>query len=131
MVVNIFTEGICSMYTKGQQTSQNKNKKPSMKNKSKITQEEKEYLNWLQCQDYSCFVCGTFSRIEWHHVKLKSTDKKRHNRLIPLCFNHHHGRELSPHGNAKRWRQKYNMFEQNEKASYIFNDFLKERLLND
>ena len=32
--------------------------KPSMKNKKKITQDDKDYLEWLQNQNYVCFVCG-------------------------------------------------------------------------
>lgn len=109
------------MYTKQDQLF--KNKKP------KITNEEKQYLSWLDENRgaYPCFVCGTRKGIEFHHVKNRSTDKKDHTKLIPLCYFHHRvSRELSPHGNARAWRQTYSIFEQEKRAKEIYEDFLNE-----
>lgn len=108
------------MYTKQQQLK--KIKEP------KISQHEKDYLNWLQNQNSTCFVCGTNRLIEWHHVKNKSTDKKRHTVLIPLCIEHHKGNKLSPHGTPKLWRDTYDMQWQEEYAKNIYQEFLDEQI---
>ena len=67
-------------------------------------------MTWLQGRENSvCFVCGKRNfndDLEWHHVKKSSSDEKNHFRLIPLCGSkHHRNGDLSPHGNAKRWRE--------------------------
>lgn len=107
------------MLTKKQQLY--KNKEP------KISTIEKEYLNWLQEQNHNCFVCGISNNIEMHHVKLKSTDKKNHKRLIPLCINHHKGSTLSPHGNPSLFRSVYSIDRQNKDADELYNTFLERR----
>ena len=91
------------------------------KNKKKTTDEDKEYLEWLQHQNYKCFVCGKQNGIEFHHIKEYSTDKKNHKRLIPLCgVEHHRLGELSPHGNPKRWRETFSIELQNNFADEIY-----------
>ena len=111
------------MYSKEQQLKKVKekkvstfgNKKSCLKKKSKkslLTKEEQDYLIWLQSRENSvCFVCGKRNfndDLEWHHVKQSSSDKKNHFRLIPLCGHlHHRNGDLSPHGNAKRWRETF------------------------
>jgi len=109
------------MYTKQQQTKKNKEKKigtfekkkytlKKRSPKNKISIKEQEYLNHLNSirDTVPCFVCGqnrANDPIEWHHVKNRSSDKKNHFRLIPLCGNRHHRNgNISPHGNAKKWR---------------------------
>jgi len=123
------------MFTKDQQTKKDKKvkvstfgkKKSCLKKRSaknKISKEEKEYLDWLQNQSFSCFVCGKQNGIEWHHVKKFSSDKKNHFRLIPLCGGEHHRLgKLSPHGNAKLWRETYSYEEQMEFAYDIYMKF--------
>ena len=107
------------MLTKKQQLY--KNKEP------KISSIEKEYLNWLQEQRLPCILCNTFNNIEMHHVKLKSTDKKNHKRLIPLCIEHHKGKVLSPHGTSRKWRNHVSMESQNKVADELYNTFLESR----
>lgn len=114
--------GEFQMLTKQQQLF--KNKKP------KITNEDREYLNWLNENRgaYPCFVCGTRNGIEYHHVKNKSTDKKNHRKLIPLCYFHHRvSSELSPHGSPKNWRMKYSIIEQEKIADKLYEDFKNEK----
>jgi len=105
------------------------------KNKKKITTEDKKYLEWLQAQSYKCFVCGKINPndpVEWHHVKLHSTDKKNHKRLIPLCGSEHHRNgELSPHGSPKRWRETFGMEIQNDFADEIYREYIKSKILFD
>ena len=100
-------------------------KKPSMKNKTKITEDEKDYLSWLQTFHSSCFICGEIRNIEYHHVKYKSTDKKNHRRLIPLCNEHHQGNKLSPHGTPKLWRGMISMEKQEDMAESIYQLYLR------
>ena len=91
----------------------------------KLTKDDKEYLEWVQNQSYTCFVCGCQNGIEWHHVKRDSTDKKNHKRLIPLCgAEHHRLGDLSPHGNPKKWRDTYTMDEQNDFADHIYKQYV-------
>ncbi|MGL5752270.1 MAG: hypothetical protein ACRCXT_17175 [Paraclostridium sp.] len=107
------------MLTKKQQLY--KNKEP------KISSIEREYLNWLQEQNHNCFVCGISNNIEMHHVKLKSTDKKIHKNLIPLCIEHHKGKSLSPHGSPNLFRSTFSMEQQLKVAKELYNTFLEQR----
>lgn len=107
------------MLTKKEQL--HKNKEP------KISSIEREYLNWLQQQNHNCFVCGISNNIEMHHVKLKSTDRKNHKILIPLCINHHKGRMLSPHGNPNLFRSTFSIEQQIKVANNLYNTFLESR----
>ena len=107
------------MLTKKQQLY--KNKEP------KISSIEKEYLNYLQTLNARCWLCKNPFDVEWHHIKLKSTDKKDHKRLIPLCKKHHTGNELSPHGTPTKWRETYSIQEQNRWADIYYKEFLEQR----
>ncbi len=114
------------MYSKADQLKKNKTKKDSKVSKNKPTPLEQKYLTWLQNQrHYRCFVCGGYWD-EWHHIKFKSTDKKNHTMLIPLCREHYHGKILSPHGTPKKWRETFTMKEQNERGREYFYDFTEE-----
>ena len=100
-------------------------------NQNEISLEDKAYPRWLkEFAVYPCFVCGDFNSIEWHHVKLYSSDKKNHKRLIPLCGIEHHrlGQTLSPHGTPKKWRETYSMDVQNAVADKIYEDYLAQML---
>ena len=98
--------------------------KYSAKNDNRATDEELDYLDWLQNNIYPCFVCGYKDNIEYHHVKLHSVDKKNHKRLIPLCGSlHHRDGELSPHGGAKLWRDTFTLEEQYLVSDKMFQDF--------
>ena len=97
------------------------------KNKApKITQHERSYLEWLQHLYVGCFHCGGHNMIEWHHVKLKSTDKKRHTELLPLCREHHTGNKFSPHGTPGHWRSRYNIMIQRDSAKVFYERYLSE-----
>lgn len=94
------------------------NKKP------KITEHERKYLAWLQTFPASCFICGSIRNIEYHHVKYKSTDRKDHTKLIPLCTEHHKGNKLSPHGTPTLWREMITMERQEDMAESIYQIFI-------
>ena len=128
------------MYSKQEQLKKDKVKKVStfgkkkscLKKKSKkslLTKEEQDYLTWLQGRENSvCFVCGKRNfndDLEWHHVKNSSSDKKNHFRLISLCGHlPHRNGDLSPHGNAKRWRETFTLEMQMEYATEIHLEYL-------
>ncbi len=103
--------------------------------KSLANSEEREYLSWLKSEassEFSCFVCGKIKsddRIEWHHVKLDSSSKKNHKRLIPLCGHEHHrlGTVMSPHGTPKKFREQYPIEVQNGRADEIYNYYLSTK----
>ena len=114
------------MYTKEEQLKQNKSPKVKKISKNKPTPHEQSYLSWLQEQEFECVLCNTKENIEMHHVKLKSTDKKNHKRLIPLCVQHHHGKGLSPHGTPIKWRRHMSMELHNKIADDMYNLFLGE-----
>jgi len=99
--------------------------KPSMKNKPKISSQERDYLQWFAEQSHTCFICGTHYGIEGHHVKEHSTDRKDHTSLLPLCSRHHTGPDLSPHGTPKRFREAYPMEVQRRYAAEIYKSFLE------
>jgi hypothetical protein len=92
-----------------------------------LTPEERVYHEWLKSDPFhfSCFCCGELNLhdpIEWHHVKLYSSDPKNHFRLIPLCAAkcHRLGTDLSPHGTPKKWRETFSMEDQNKHADFIY-----------
>jgi len=105
-----------------------KGKKPSQKNKPKINDNDREYLDWLQHQQEPCFQCGTFDNIEWHHVKEYSFDSKKHEELIPLCIHHHTGHTLSPHGTPRQWRNMYHIEVQREEARRHHDRYVSEKV---
>ncbi|PHR54517.1 MAG: hypothetical protein COA44_12855 [Arcobacter sp.] len=102
-----------------------------IKAKPKAKASELSYLSWLhedaQMSSYTCMVCNLHVQ-DWHHVKLSSSDKKNHKKLIPLCKAHHVGNKLSPHGTPTLWRETYSMLHQNKLADDIYNKY-KEHLI--
>ena len=115
------------MFSKAEQLRKTKKPKASMKNKPKITQHEKDYLQWLQSQDAKCFSCGASNGIEWHHVKRSSVDKKDHTRLIPLCgVSCHRLGKFSAHNNPKWFRETFPIEQQLEVGEKYYERFLNE-----
>jgi len=106
-------------------------KKRSVKNA--LTIEEKKYLEYLNSirNEVKCFACGENNpndSIEWHHVKNRSSDKKNHLRLIPLCGREHHRNgDISPHGNAKKWREIFDYSTQLIYAAGIHLRYINEK----
>lgn len=105
--------------TKAEQTSWNK--------KIRITKEEKTYLKWFAHQSLGCIVCGTHLMIQGHHVKERSTDRKNHFQLIPLCKEHHTGNKISPHGAKKAFFNMFPIEDQRTIAFVIYNKFLEQQ----
>lgn len=107
------------MYSKKEQLFKNK--------KDGITKDEMAYLSWFALQSLPCIVCGTYSNIQGHHIKERSTDKKDHFKLIPLCVEHHTGNKISPHGTPRLFREKYPIEAQKIIADKIYNYWLSEK----
>lgn len=69
---------------------------------------EPKYLKYLhEVLQPPCFVCNTSVGIEIHHIKENSTDERIDAMILPLCYEHHHSTELSPHGTPKDFREAY------------------------
>ena len=89
---------------------------------------EPKYLKWLhEVLQPECFVCNTSLGIEIHHCKEHSTDERIDSFVIPLCYNHHHGTELSPHGTAKAFLATFSMKEQRVVADKLYQQYKKEK----
>ena len=101
-------------------------KKKSVKNV--VTKDEQKYLNWLHEEYYPrCMICHTQSNIEFHHVKNRSSDRKNHLRLIPLCYNHHRlSSDISAHGAPKKFRDVYPYEDQLLLAARIHLEYLND-----
>lgn len=101
--------------------------KPTMKNKNKISDIEREYLDYFALSIKPCFVCETIENVQGHHVKEHSTDRKDHTKLLPLCEEHHTGTTFSPHGTPRSWREAYSIEFQREVAEMHFDEFMESR----
>ena len=85
---------------------------------------EPKYLKFLH-EDLQprCFVCNVKYGIQLHHIKRDSTSKRIDKHILPLCYEHHHGFDLSPHGNPKKFREMYPIEEQLKHAEKLYNKF--------
>ena len=102
------------------------NKKVSHKKLRPDAPKEPKYLNYLhEIKQPVCFVCSISLGIQIHHIKENSSDYRDDTKVIPLCFEHHHGTELSPHGNPKAWRYSFTMEEQLESAEKLYTEYKK------
>ena len=73
------------------------------KKKTKKTKEESDHLNHLA--HHGCVVCGCYG-VEIHHIRING-DKRDHRKSIPLCFDHHRGKEGIHTLGKKEWRIRY------------------------
>ena len=88
---------------------------------------EPKYLEWLHNQNPCCFVCGQYNKIELHHVKEHSSDKKDDRVVIPLCGEEHHRNgKLSPHGGTKLWRETFSIEDQRIYAEELYKEYKSE-----
>ena len=125
--INMLDKKVTDGRLKPKKESMFKKTKRILKVKAKVSMRDLAYLDWFKKQEFGCYVCNN-KHTESHHVKRDSTDKKDHTRLLPLCREHHHGQELSPHGTAKQWREIYPMETQHEEAKAIYTKYLKSIL---
>ena len=84
---------------------------------------DRGYLSWLHNSGQFCMVCEISVGLEAHHVKRDSTDKRSDDSCIVLCWNHHHGTELSPHGTPKLFRETYPIEFQRDFAHGLYRDY--------
>lgn len=62
--------------------------KPEKKKKHSKTKEEKDHLNWVA--SLGCVICGCVACV--HHIRILG-EPRNHFKTIPLCYNHHQGKE--------------------------------------
>jgi len=55
-----------------------------------ITKKQCEHLAWVKEQP--CVVCGSRDQVAAHHCGIKMGMAKNHMQAIPLCFDHHQGK---------------------------------------
>lgn len=85
---------------------------------------DRDYLTWLKSQPLKCFVCGTNQNIELHHIKQSSSQPKNDRQMLSLCSYHHrYSHEISPHSNAKAWRQAYSYEMQLDYAEKLYQEY--------
>lgn len=88
-----------------------------------------KFLRWLhEVEQPSCMVCGTKTGVQMHHIKNHSTDQRNDFFIIPLCYDHHLGNELSPHGTPSVFKEKYPLDVQKEHANKLYKRYKNERL---
>lgn len=108
------------MYSKQSQLKRNE----PLKQKAR---KEPKYLSWLHEQYPRCFVCGKRNKIELHHIKNCSSDKKDDRYVIPLCGEEHHrSGTLSPHCGAKLWRATFSIGMQREYSENLYRKYEDE-----
>ena len=88
---------------------------------------DRDYLNWFAKQIHKCFVCGTTSNIEGHHIKVSSSQPKIDRNLLSLCVLHHRIGTPSPHNSPKLWREMFTLESQLDFAEQIYQRYLKEK----
>jgi hypothetical protein len=76
--------------------------KPGDKKKPGKTAEEKAYLN--RVASLGCIICGKPANV--HHIRI-SGEPRDHKKTIPLCYDHHQGKEGIHFLGKHVWRKKY------------------------
>ena len=105
-------------------------KKHPLKQTSQPTKKPK-YLKWLhEVKQPACLVCNISIGIQIHHVKESSSDRKDDTCVIPLCYHHHLGTELSPHGTPKLFKEVMPMDIQRQSASDLYKEYENEHRTN-
>lgn len=121
---------------KGKKTTKNRKGRKALSDGKKIDDlklkpkaiKEPAYITWFhEVYQPPCYVCGGSVGIQFHHVKEHSTDERVDSIGMPLCHEHHHGMELSPHGTPVKFRKRYPMDVQYKSAAKMYKKF-KERL---
>lgn len=112
------------MLTKKAQTSSKRLKPKAVK--------DKRYLYWLHNQsDIFCFVCGKQNKLECHHIKEFSSDKKDDRKILMLCGEecHRNGTGLSAHGTPKKFRNTFSMKTQLSYSCELYDRYLSEKVV--
>jgi len=71
-----------------------------------ITEEERIHL--LRVKRLPCSICHKAAPSQAHHTDTKMGLKKDHNKVIPLCYEHHQGKKGIHHLGRKTWETAYN-----------------------
>jgi hypothetical protein len=98
-----------------------------------------EYLSWVHevkkpkcmCCEREYYYISDANKMELHHVKQASSDKKDDRIVVPLCGIECHrlGTKLSAHGTPKLFREKFSIEYQKSYARKLFEVFKEEELL--
>ena len=95
-------------------------KKAPLKPNSKPFKDS-NYLSWLhEVKQVPCYVCNIQVGIQLHHIKRASSDPKKDNLVIHLCYEHHLGTEFSAHGTPKAFKEEYPYEMQEKRADSLY-----------
>lgn len=63
---------------------------------------------WNRVSELGCLVCGAY-QVTIHHLFTGAGGRKNHDRVAPLCWEHHVGREGIDGRvmSKKKWQEKY------------------------
>ena len=103
-----------------------------------ITKLEKQYFQWLRSDFRPCIYPNCEATdIQYHHLKFNDTDtihtstaKKNHKLVVPVCKNHHTGKECSFHSNKKELSKYFNKESLTIIANRYYQGFLDSSLSN-
>jgi len=64
---------------------------------------------WGRVAELGCLVCGTYYSVTIHHLYTGAGGRKNHDKVAPLCIEHHIGREgIDGRVMSKKvWQAKY------------------------
>lgn len=105
--------------TKKEQTLKNE----KLRNK---TVNDSQYLDRMKNVDFKCLLCSENGN-ELHHVysNIKGIARNDH-LIIPLCSEHHRGKECSPHVGKEAFYKIFSFEELVVIAEHIYQNYLKE-----
>lgn len=82
-----------------------KHEKPGKKKKAGKTKEEHDHLQWVASNPCSVDFC-TKNDVCVHHIR-EHGEPRDHFKTIPLCYDHHQGKEGIHHLGKREWRKRY------------------------
>lgn len=75
---------------------------------------------WDEMREIGCILCGASPHI--HHIETGMGRRKNHDRCIPLCHNHHQGKEGIHTLGRKAWQAIYGTEQElHEKVMQLIN----------
>ena len=114
-----------------------KNRKTLKKKSAKklATDDELDYLQYMKDMDFPCFICDKHDRNQNHHLRFDDTDRlhtssgvRDHTLLVPVCWEHHYGKEASFHGSKYGLAKRYTKEKLISISRKYYEDYLKGKL---
>ncbi len=78
--------------------------KPGKKPKKGKSKAERDHLNWVASQP--CSIEGCLNPVNVHHIR-ESGEPRNHFKTIPLCYDHHQGKNGSHFLGKDEFRKRF------------------------